>query len=222
MTSKHLLTASASPPELMLFDLDGVLFDSLPVMRSAWETLQAEHGIQVPFESYARHLGRPFADILTLLGLGNDAERLVETYNSAATRFAHLARPFTGVDEALRDITAAGCRLGVVTSKSSARAVTMLNRLDSPFSVLRTPDHGRGKPSPDTLLLALVDTRTDPGNALYVGDMAVDQEAACRAGVRYVHAGWGYGSPTEPLPYLLNKPAELVGLVRREREAGSA
>ncbi|MER6010176.1 HAD family hydrolase [Streptomyces bluensis] len=222
MTSECPPTVSESIPELVLFDLDGVLFDSMPVMRSAWEVLEAERGIRVPFEAYAEHLGRPFADIMTLLGLDDDIQGLAEAYAAAAACFAHLARPFPGVEEVLRDIAATGCRLGVVTSKSSARAVPMLNRLRSAFSVLRTPDHGRGKPSPDTLLMALVDTRTDPAKALYVGDMAVDQEAAQRAGVRYVHAGWGYGSPTKPLPLILSEPAELIRLLRATPEKGPA
>lgn len=221
MTSESPPKVSVSTPELMLLDLDGVLIDSLPVMRSAWEVLEAERGVRVPFEAYAQHLGRPFADIMTLLGL-DDTEGLAEAYEAASIRFSHLARPFPGVEEALRDIVATGCRLGVVTSKSSARAVPMLNRLRSAFSVLRTPDHGRGKPSPDTLLLALVDTRTDPANALYVGDMAVDQEAARRAGVPYAHAGWGYGSPTEPLPRVLSEPAELIRLLRQTPDKGLA
>ena len=59
----------------------------------------------------------------------------------------------------------------------------------------------------------LMDTLTDPGDALYLGDMAVDQEAARRAGVRYVHAGWGYGDPTDPKPVVVGEPADLVRLL---------
>jgi HAD superfamily hydrolase (TIGR01549 family) len=184
-------------------------------MRSAWEAVRAELGVWVPFESYAEHLGRPFGDILTLLNLG-ETEGVAEKYEAAAVRSAYLAQPFPGVRDALREILATGCQLGIVTSKSLARAAPLVDRLDVPISVLRTPDRGRGKPSPDTLLLALVEAQTDPANAVYVGDMAVDQEAARRAELRYAHAGWGYGMPTEPLPPILQKPGELVGLVRTD------
>jgi HAD superfamily hydrolase (TIGR01549 family) len=197
----------------MLFDLDGVLVDSLPTMRAAWETVSTQLGVRVPFEAYAEHLGRPFEDILRLLGL-EDAELFGKAYETASTRFSHLARPFPGIEQALGDIVATGSRIGVVTSKSAARARTMVERLGTPFAVLRTPEQGRGKPSPDTLLLALVDAGTDPADALYVGDMPVDQEAAHRAGLRYAHAGWGYGSPDEPLPAILQEPAQLVDLAR--------
>jgi HAD superfamily hydrolase (TIGR01549 family) len=210
--SKSPPTSNAPAPELVLFDLDGVLMDSLPTMRAAWETASGRLGATVPFERYAEHLGRPFEDILTLLGLGDDVEGFAEAYETAAIGFSHLTQPFPGIRQALRDITGRGCRLGVVTSKSAIRARPMVDSLNVPFAVLRTPDRGRGKPSPDTLLLALVEAGTDPADALYVGDMPVDQEAARRAGVRYAHVGWGYGSPTEPLPIVLREPAQLVDL----------
>ncbi|WP_328436557.1 HAD family hydrolase [Streptomyces sp. NBC_00444] len=199
-------------PELMLFDLDGVLIDSLPVMRAAWEAVSTQLGVRVPFEAYAEHLGRPFADILAMLGL-RETEGFAETYEAEAVRFSHLAHPFPGVEQALKGIVEAGCQLGVVTSKSAARSRPLMEALGAPFAALRVPGQGRGKPSPDTLLLALVDSKTDPAAALYVGDMAVDQEAARRAGVRYVHAAWGYGTPAEPLPLILQEPAQLVDLV---------
>ncbi|MDI5964093.1 HAD family hydrolase [Streptantibioticus silvisoli] len=198
---------------LVLFDLDGVLVDTLPVMRSAWQAVRAEHGVDVAFESYAQHLGRPFSDIMASLSV-EQVEEVAHTYGGVSVRDAHLARPFPGIEAALRDITADGHRIGVVTSKPLERAVPLLGRLGCPFAVVRTPTRERGKPAPDTLLAALVETGSDPADALYVGDMAVDQEAARRADVRYVHAGWGYGEPAEPKPAIVHEPAELVRLLR--------
>ncbi|MEV0495950.1 hypothetical protein [Streptomyces atratus] len=43
--------------------------------------------------------------------------------------------------------------------------------------------------------------------------MAVDQEAAARAGVAYVHAGWGYGQPNSPVPEIVESPQELLQLL---------
>ncbi|MFD1277627.1 hypothetical protein ACFQ51_54010 [Streptomyces kaempferi] len=44
--------------------------------------------------------------------------------------------------------------------------------------------------------------------------MAVDQESAARAGVAYVHAGWGYGQPASPAPEIAGSPKELLQLLR--------
>ena len=200
-------------PALVLFDLDGVLIDTLPVMKSAWQTVRTQHGIDIPFGSYAQHLGRPFSDIMASLGI-RQAEDVACTYDSVSVRDAHLVRPFSGIEAALRDIAADGRRIGVVTSKPLERAAPLLGRLGCSFAVVRAPGRERGKPAPDSLLAALVETGTDPADGLYVGDMAVDQEAARRAGIRYVHADWGYGEPGAPKPLSAHEPAELVQLLR--------
>jgi phosphoglycolate phosphatase-like HAD superfamily hydrolase len=201
-----------------VLDLDGVLLDTLPVMREAWRAVGDRHGVEVPFADYRQHLGRPFGDIMRLLGLDGDAERIHETYARVAEEAAGRVRLFDGVQETLHGFVGAGWRLGVVTSKPLVRAAPLLARLGCPFAAVRTPGSvGRGKPAPDLLLLALVDLGVDPGAAAYVGDMAVDHECARRAGVPYVHAAWGYGAPGSPVPRTAGVPGDLLGLLGGDR-----
>ncbi|MET8507246.1 HAD family hydrolase [Streptomyces sp. NPDC004787] len=208
-----LLPPSPLPPKALLLDLDGVLLDTRPVMERAWHQALTEHGLGVPFEEYERHLGRPFADIMERLGF-TEFERIHRTYDEASIAASHLAREFDGALEVLHAFVAAGWLLGVVTSKPLDRATHLLARLGCPFSTVRTPNGGgRGKPAPDPVLLALTDLGVDPADAVYVGDMAVDQEAARRAGVLYVHAGWGYGCPGSPSPVVAESPKDLLRLL---------
>ncbi|MFB6829907.1 HAD family hydrolase [Streptomyces hydrogenans] len=203
----------SSAPRALLLDLDGVLLDTRPVMTEAWREVRATHGLDVPFESYERHLGREFGDIMRCLGV-DEAELVHETYTAASSAVAHLARQFDGIVEVLHAFAAADWRLGVVTSKPLDRAAPLLAQLRCPFGTVRTPSStSRSKPAPDPLLLALVDLGVDPSAAVYVGDMAMDQEAAARAGVAYVHAGWGYGKPTSPAPEIVASPGELLRLL---------
>lgn len=213
-TSRHASRRWSNPgseaPRVLLLDLDGVLVDTRPVMESAWRSVQEAHGLDVPFEAYERHLGRPFGDIMEQLGLV-DAELIHRTYAEASTAASHLARQFEGVAEVLHAFAAAGWLLGIVTSKPLDRAAPLLARLGVPFATVRTPNGvGRGKPAPDPILLALIDLGADPAAAMYVGDMAVDQESAHRAGVAFVHAGWGYGRPSTPTPEVAASPEGLL------------
>ncbi|MER5689393.1 HAD-IA family hydrolase [Streptomyces sp. NPDC002205] len=197
----------------LLLDLDGVLLDTLPVMQKAWRTVQKAHGITLPFTDYERHLGREFGDIMQRLGV-TDIAGVRRTYETESVAAAHLAHEFTGVVEVLHAFVAADWRLGVVTSKHVDRAAPLLAHLGCPFATVRTPaGAGRAKPAPDPILLALVDLGVDPAAAVYVGDMAVDQESAARAGVAYVHAGWGYGQPTSPVPEIVASPKGLLQLL---------
>jgi len=223
LPAQHAPVASSLPPRkrmedvvtqhVLLLDLDGVLVDTRPVMQEAWRAVQQRHGIDLPFEMYEQHLGRPFNDIMERLELA-DADRIHQTYAEASKAAFSLARPFEGVEEVLHAFAAADWRLGVVTSKPLDRAAPLLAQLGCPFATVRAPGGpGRGKPAPDPLLLALVDLAADPASATYVGDMEVDREAAHRAGVSYVHAAWGYGAPGSPTTRIAQSPVGLLRLL---------
>ncbi|WP_254705695.1 HAD family hydrolase [Streptomyces vilmorinianum] len=116
-----LLPPSPLPLKALLLDLDGVLLDTRPVMERAWQQVLNEHGLDVPFEEYERHLGRPFADIMERLGFA-ESERLHRTYDEASIAAAHRAREFDGIEEVLHAFVTAGWLLGIVTSKPLDRA----------------------------------------------------------------------------------------------------
>ncbi|MEU5838366.1 HAD-IA family hydrolase [Streptomyces diacarni] len=209
-----IITTSNDTPRALLLDLDGVLLDTRSVMRKAWRKVQEIHGITLPFHDYERHLGREFGDIMQRLGV-TATEAVRRTYETESADAAHLAQEFTGIAEMLHSFVAADWRLGVVTSKHVDRAAPLLARFECPFATVRTPGgSGRTKPAPDPLLLALVDLGVDPAAAVYVGDMAVDQESAARAKIAYIHAGWGYGQPTSPAPETAASPKELLRLIQ--------
>ncbi|MEU2868640.1 HAD family hydrolase [Streptomyces olivoreticuli] len=213
MQSRHTDQARRATQRSLLLDLDGVLLDTRPVMQEAWLAIQQHHGIDVPFEQYEQNLGRPFNDIMRRLGV-TDAKAVHQTYSARSKAVAHLARPFDDVEEVLHTLVARGWLLGVVTSKPLDRAAPLLEQLGCPFGSVRAAGGpGRGKPAPDPLLLALVDLCADPAQATFVGDMTVDHEAARRAGVAYVHAAWGYGSPGSPVPPTAHAPRDLLRLL---------
>ncbi|MBC3843411.1 HAD family hydrolase [Streptacidiphilus sp. 4-A2] len=215
------MVRSRKGPRALLLDLDGVLVDTLPVMRTAWAAACQEHGIDLPFAAYKQHLGRPFDDIMSLLDLPNGND-LHESYDRAACAAADQAKTFEGIEAVLHTFAEQGWLLGVVTSKPLRRAMPLLARLGTPFSTIRTPGRSRGKPAPDPLLLAVLDLGLDPEQATYVGDMAVDGESARRAGVGYVHAAWGYGLPGLPLPAVAHAPRDLLALLRVRDEQPAA
>lgn len=188
---------------LVLFDLDGVLLHSHENMRQAWEVVLAKTDVDRPFEDYFAQIGRPFKDIMQLLGVRGDLERIEKVYMTASFEFLANATFFPGVKEALAEIRDLGVKMGVVTSKDAPRTKAVLAQLDISFASVQSPNgRFRGKPAPDHLLVAMAEAGEDPADTIFVGDMETDWHAACRAGIDYVHAGWGYGEPLASIPTL--------------------
>ena len=96
---------------------------------------------------------------------------------------------FPGVREVVVKLRARGLVLGIVSTKYRRRIETILRRegLLAPFVVIvGGEDVSRHKPDPESLWLAMERLGVGPGEALYVGDSAIDAEAAQRAGMPFV------------------------------------
>lgn len=181
--------------KLILFDLDGVILDSKTNMMFSWAAVQEKFSIATPFENYFQNIGRPFYEIMEILGHSNLASEIEPVYKASSIQNIDKLSFYDDVEEVLSELISRGYKLGVVTSKDNQRTKLILDKLNIEFSIIRTPDSlCRGKPAPDHLLLSLALTNTDPADAVYIGDMDVDCMAAERAGINYLHATWGYSS----------------------------
>lgn len=191
-------------------------------MEEAWEAVQRDLGVTVPFAAYFREIGRPFADIMERLGLGDRREEIERVYRATALRTAPRVPAFPGVEAALSQLAVAGVKLGVVTSKARPQTYWTLAQFDVPFETVQTPeDKHPGKPSPWPLLIAASEARTDVADAIFIGDMDVDCAAARHAGMRFMHAAWGYGRRPEGVPQLRTTD-EIGDLVRLDMRDDAA
>lgn len=182
------------------FDMDGVLLDSIGVMEQAWAEVNKQLGANWSFENYKSHIGRPFFDILTLVGVPSVQFELVEAvYDKASMDLIGNVVLYPSVCEELSRLKEMGLKVSIVTSKPLVRAeaiaertglVGVVDSLVAPESVAA----GRGKPEPDSLLMACINVGVAPAETLYVGDMKSDRDCASAANIDYAHAEWGYQS----------------------------
>ena len=108
---------------------------------------------------------------------------------------------YPDVAKGVSELNEMGTALSIVTSKPLERAKSLLISLlpDVDWRVV-SPEllaPGRGKPAPDGLILAASLHDASLEESLFVGDMDVDFLAARAAGLRYLHAVWGYGEAIE-------------------------
>lgn len=184
-----------------VFDLDGVLIDSIPVMRIAFErAYQSVSGEgEAPFEEYLAHLGRHMPETLEIMGLPAE---MYDVFVVESRMRVHLIEPCRGASDLLGRFRTAGIPTAVATGKTHDRAVEAMSAtglLDLVEVVVGSDDVARGKPAPDIVRLALDRLGADAAMAVMVGDSPLDLQAGRAAGTRTVAALWGQGSVPELL-----------------------
>lgn len=168
--------------DAVLFDLDGTLINSLPVVERSWITLMGEYGVD-PRRLAGFH-GIPAAAVLEqLLPAGQRADalaRIIDLETSDTEGITILP----GAAQALSALPAG--RAAIVTSCTSDLAAVRLAATGLPAPpVLVTADQTPvGKPAPDPYLLAATLLQVDPTRCLVVEDATGGLESGRAAGCR--------------------------------------
>lgn len=177
----------------VIFDLDGVIIDSLPVMRKAY--LEAHRvvvgGEAPPFSEYKKHLGRSFPDIMAQMGL---PVAMHAVFKAESNRCIDEIRVFDGMREVLERLKHYNFRLMVATGKDTDRATLILDHLglSAYFDMVIGSDRvPHPKPAPDMAQLALDRFGLEPRQAVFVGDAVADIRCGAGAGTVTAAALWG-------------------------------
>jgi phosphoglycolate phosphatase len=189
----------------VLFDLDGTLVDSAPDLTTAVDRMLRDLGRAPVGEEAVRHW------------IGNGARRLVmraltgqrdgdpgdAATDAALARFfdhyddslTDASVPYPGAMEALRALSGAGVRLGVVTNKPARFTDRLLDALDMlPFFGVTVSGDTLPvkKPDPAPLRLAADRLGVPLETCVMVGDSMADLRAARNAGIPMVCVPYGY------------------------------
>ncbi|MBE3586435.1 HAD family hydrolase [Desulfofundulus thermocisternus] len=188
--------------QVALFDLDGTLADSLPLIMHTYRRVFDEMGIPWINDNVMRWIGRPIVDIARHFAGGERAEEFIQRYQHHYHRdHDRYTRLFPGTLEMLHNLRTKGIQLGIVTSKGKTGAWRTVNftGLDRYIDVMVTAhDVERHKPLPDPILKALEVLRVHSRKAVYVGDSHYDIQAGQAAGTVTLGVTWG-ATPREEL-----------------------
>jgi len=207
----------------VLFDLDGTLIDSGPIILASMQhATRTVLGREIAREELAATVGGQglVSQMRTL-----DPERvdeLVEVYKQHNDPLHETLEAFDDFVDLLPRLRQQGRRLGIVTAKRHRTVQLALDRfpeLAEQFEVVvGYEDTDRHKPEPDPVLLALERLGASPAEAAYVGDSPFDIQAAKSAGVFAVAVGWGGIHADERLleeepDAFVREPAELLDVL---------
>jgi beta-phosphoglucomutase len=184
------------PAQAIIFDMDGVVLDSMPAHLLTWQRTLAPLGIDITAEDLFRLEGVPTeltAQMITeqLLGQRCSDEQAQHLANAKRALFREIFEPafVPGVVPLLHDLQGRGYRLGLVTG--SARSV--VHEALAPtgvadlFDAIITGDRvSRGKPSPEPYQKAANCLEVAASECLVVENSPLGVQSAVAAGMACV------------------------------------
>lgn len=180
--------------ELVMFDADGVLFDSIESNIAYYNAIFAKVGEppldrqeeirSISYSAEDMFIARSRDDVAKLESMRSIARAL-----DGSTFFNMLKPPFELRPFMLSLRTR--YRLGLATNRSATvpALVEHLKLTDIFHAIASVLDRVAPKPAPDILHLCMRRAGATPERSVYVGDSPIDREAALAAGTHFIAVG---------------------------------
>ena len=204
-------------PKAALFDMDGVLYNSMPNHAYSWHTSMASFGIEMSeADAYAHEGMRGVETIKKIVkeqkGIEISDEESQRMYDEKSRIFATRpeAQVMEGVMELQRKMKADGLKIVVVTGSGQHSLLDKLvhdfEGLIEPGMIVSSFDVKRGKPNPEPYIKGLMKAGVDPWEAIVVENAPLGVRAAQAANIFTVAVNTG------PLPdkMLADEGADLI------------
>ena len=215
--------------QLVIFDLDGTLLDTVADLANATNQALEQCGFPThPVGAYYQFVGNGINKLFAraLPAEHNDEENVqrirslfVPYYNQ---HNADCSRPYPGLVELLRTLQSGGMLLAVASNKYHEATLKLVRHFfpDIRFAAI----YGQRedvpiKPAPDIVFDILRETGVAKEGALYVGDSGVDMQTARNAGVESAGVTWGFRSEEELREYgavhIVHRAADILAILDR-------
>lgn len=180
-------------PKAALIDMDGTLYDSMPLHARAWHQMMLEIGVEVPVDEFFRYEGRTGASTINILfnrAFHRDAtqEEIQQLYHRKTELFSQMppVSPMPGAAEMLDFLKAIDLRRVLVTGSGQS---SLIDRLETDFPGAFTPelrvtsrDVTHGKPHPEPFLMAMKKAEVTPNECIVIENAPLGVEAGHAAG----------------------------------------
>ena len=206
----------------VLFDFDGTLVDSAPVILSCFSRALEVHGLQARTPIVASLIGPPLRQTLATLSGSDDGallDALAATFKDVYDSEACLETPaYAGCQQALEQLREQGFSLAIATNKRLLPTQRIIAALgwQALFSAVYASDSYPERYTDKAGMIAalLEDGGIAAQAAIYVGDTVADGRAAAANGVEFWPVAWGYGQFASHEQPLLAPQQWLERLVR--------
>ena len=201
----------------VLFDMDGVLFDSMKNHAKAWNKAMDMYDMNLSEEEAYMHEGRTGASTINIVsarerGYEASEDEIKKIYQTKSDIFNSLpkAEPMQGAYTLLQEIKNSGLQPVLVTGSGQLSLIDNLNHhfpgIFQTEYMVTAYDVKFGKPNPEPYLMGLKKVGIAPNEAVVVENAPLGVKAGVAAGIFTIAVNTG------PLPdnALLDKGANLL------------
>lgn len=190
---------------LLIFDLDGTLWDASQQVADSWNEILREYGLSLPpftAKDMRSVMGRPMDEIAKALlpGLNIPERRTLfrrcEEYEVEYVS-EHGGILYPGVGEMIRYLHGSGCSMAVVSNCQIGYVRSFYVSMGmEPYFCDMEEWGNTGLSKAENIRLVMERNRFE--KAVYIGDTKGDENAAHEAGIPFIYAAYGYGTAERP------------------------
>lgn len=171
-----------------IFDLDGVIVNTVPIHFEAWKKMFLEYGKKFTFKDYKEKVdGIPRDDGARAILTDLSAAELEQATDKKQKYFLEYLKKekipvFETTIDLIKQLKKKNVQVAVISSsKNSPYVLKSIGLMDSPLRIdteINGSDIARGKPDPQIFLIAAARLKLQPENCIVFEDAVLGVEAA--------------------------------------------
>lgn len=211
--------------ELIVFDMDGTILDTLEDLKNSMNhTLKLHNMPERTLDEIRSFVGNGIRRLIELAVVeGTCSEKIDEIHKDFMKHYevhcADFTRPYNGVNDLIKNLRNRGYKTAVVSNKADAAVQDLcIQYFPGLFDLAigERPEIAK-KPAADMVNLALEQLQVSKENAVYIGDSDVDVATARNSNLDMIAVDWGFRTRKflmeQGAETIVSNPEEILELV---------
>ncbi len=203
------MSNTKTPIKNIIFDVDGTLWDSAEAVALSWNDVLDAHYRDltdrvVTADDMYRLMGHTMdvigKDLYPNLPKEKRDEIMIRSMEHENRYLEdHPGRFYEGLEETMKALTKSGHKLYIVSNCQDGYIEALLRHGSYHLYITDYECFGRtGKPKWDSIRILMERNQLEDAETVYLGDTHMDEEATEKAGLRFLHAAYGFGTANHP------------------------